>query len=207
MFELDDRDELFANGFTTLTHHEGLYDSEITNGHGNVDGAGHSEALGSHPLRNPLASTGKDIGEIETVTGATRPRLLHITRILSEDDPGCPAAVEATNTPNDADTLDRHDSDDILHIVCSSPYLKHVISHKNSTRRFPLGIRWLHSLCDTVCRLQLSGVQISYGRQTQYTSVPNSSYLGIVRVVPSEARRKLNLCQLVRKLTFSGLHL
>lgn len=138
MFEVDDWGELFANDLTTLTHNEGLYNNEITNGHGNVDGAGHSEALGSHPLRNPLASTGKDIG---TVTGTTRPRLLHITRTLSEDDPGCPAAIEAANTPNDADTLDRHDSDDILHIVCPSPHLKHVISHKTSTRRFPLGTR------------------------------------------------------------------
>ncbi|OAX37917.1 hypothetical protein K503DRAFT_800863 [Rhizopogon vinicolor AM-OR11-026] len=110
--DVDEWDELLVNGFTTLTHHEGLCDHDITNGHDNVDAAGPSEALSSHPLRNP--STGKYDGEIKVVTGETRPRL---TRILSEDDPDYPAAVEAANTPGDTDTPDHHNRDDIVHAI------------------------------------------------------------------------------------------
>jgi hypothetical protein len=205
MLELDEWDELLTNGFTTLTHHEGLPSHDITNGYDNVDGAGPSEALSSHPLRDP--SVGNDVGEIKTVTGATRPRLTHITRTLSEDDLGCPVAVEVANSPDEADTPDRHGSDDIIHTVCPSPHSAHIINHKTSACRFPLGTRLLQSLYDTVCRLQQSGMQISYGRQIQSTSVPNSSYLGIVRVVRSGRWfHQPHLCLLVKGMTLFGLH-
>ncbi|KAG0701271.1 hypothetical protein DFH29DRAFT_1080171 [Suillus ampliporus] len=121
MLELDEWDELLTNGFATLPHREGFRSNDATNGHDNVD---NSEALSSHPLRSPSVSyAAKDVGEIQTVTDTTRPRLTHLTRTLSEDGPDCPAAVDAADTSDNSDTSNRHDSDDILHTVSPSDSL------------------------------------------------------------------------------------
>lgn len=125
MLELDEWDELLTNTFTASTHHNGPRNRGITSGHDNVEDASLSEALSSHPLRNP--SIGKAVGGIEIATGATRPRLTHITRTRSEEDPDCPTVVEATNIT--AHNADCHDVD-ILHTVCPS-HLDHVISRRN----------------------------------------------------------------------------
>lgn len=44
-------------------------------------------------------------------------------------------------------------------------------------------------------------MQISYGHQTQSTSVPKSSYLGIVRVMPSEEQFRMLPLLVLRRLT------
>ncbi|KAG1725410.1 uncharacterized protein EDB91DRAFT_1087124 [Suillus paluster] len=126
MLELDEWDELLTNGFATLPHREGHHSNDPTHGHDNVDDAGYLEVPSSHPLRSPSAAVSyaaKDLGEIQTGMDATRPRLTHLTRTLSENDLDCPATVEAANTPDNPDTLNRHDSDDILHTVFPSDSL------------------------------------------------------------------------------------
>lgn len=121
MLEFDEWDKHLTNGFTALTHREGLRDHSITDAHNSVD---LSEALNSHPLHNP--STGKDDGGMKTMMGVTRPRLSHITRTLSEEDPDSPTG-SAIETPDGADSSDC-DIHDILHTVCHSPHLEYVIS-------------------------------------------------------------------------------
>jgi hypothetical protein len=126
MLELDERDELLTNSFTTLSHRDGLHSNDTTNGHVHMDDAGRSEVLSSHPLRRSSVSSciAKDVGEIQTTS--------------SEDAPDCPAAIGASADATDnLDVPDHHDIDDISHTVCPSPALEHVICHKLPLVGFP----------------------------------------------------------------------
>jgi hypothetical protein len=141
MLELDGRDELLTNGFAAF---DGLHSNDTTNGHVHVGDADRLEVLSSHPLRRSSVScTVKDVGEIQTtlsedVPGCPGQDVSEVQTTLLDNVPDCPGAIEAsTDTTDNLDTTNHHDIDDILHIVCPSPTLEHVICHKLPLVGFP----------------------------------------------------------------------